>query len=438
MAAAYPRQRRDIRPAAPVVDVDILARHTQRIDRHDEAAATPHLSVGTLSQSTLDIYHTDEATPYSTDNANVSEKLRTHFACAYTEAPSTALDSGQQQPKPLLNDAKAVSRRLFLSLSNHHHRWTTRCIAAPDLPPPRYLAIPQSSHCRMFPLGDVDLQREIRLDNDTGVASWPRRLVQRRIYAAKLKNRNVTVAMYQGEGAEEEWRQCMTKHRSLRHPNIVHIYGVVRSDGIQGTIFHGDLIPFKHYLDIYNHSPCFTVYIWAHRSKEFWIANNYLYSNFQRIRVSSVPRISSHRINGEYQLASECTLWIRHSTGGLCVDLAPPDIPTEITYMAVQCVSEVPGLCSANAPNMEVIAIDTLRPEDYHEVCSFHLRHSTAIVIPAVVSVALGVVVSRIANDRLVEIASLPDINNWYRSRNWDYSREVLSTDLENGWKRYL
>lgn len=59
----------------------------------------------------------------------------------------------------------------------------------------------------MIPLGDIDLQREIHLNSDTGVVNREHRRPRvRRIYSAKLESRvhkaNVTVAMYQGEGAE--------------------------------------------------------------------------------------------------------------------------------------------------------------------------------------------------------------------------------------------
>jgi hypothetical protein len=56
----------------------------------------------------------------------------------------------------------------------------------------------------MIPLGDIDLQHEIRLDNDTGVVYRQcERLGVRRIYSARVGDQSTTVAMYQGHGAEE-------------------------------------------------------------------------------------------------------------------------------------------------------------------------------------------------------------------------------------------
>lgn len=57
---------------------------------------------------------------------------------------------------------------------------------------------------RMIPLGDIDLQREILLD--TGAVDRRRERPRvRRVYTAKIEGRksDVTVAMYQGEGAQE-------------------------------------------------------------------------------------------------------------------------------------------------------------------------------------------------------------------------------------------
>jgi hypothetical protein len=58
----------------------------------------------------------------------------------------------------------------------------------------------------MIPLGDIDLQHEIYLDTDTGIVD--RQLERgrvRRMYSARMDGRKagVTVAMYQGDGAEE-------------------------------------------------------------------------------------------------------------------------------------------------------------------------------------------------------------------------------------------
>jgi hypothetical protein len=59
---------------------------------------------------------------------------------------------------------------------------------------------------RRIPLGDIDLQWEIRLHNDTGVVDHRRKQPRvRRVYTAKIDGRksDATVVVYQGDGTEE-------------------------------------------------------------------------------------------------------------------------------------------------------------------------------------------------------------------------------------------
>ncbi|KAJ6536322.1 hypothetical protein B0H19DRAFT_1382980 [Mycena capillaripes] len=79
----------------------------------------------------------------------------------------------------------------------------------------------EPSDFRRIPLGDICLQREICLHNNSGFVNW-RRSEQcsiRRVYFAKIDGRksNVMVAMYQGDDAEEEWRQDIADYMIIRH-----------------------------------------------------------------------------------------------------------------------------------------------------------------------------------------------------------------------------
>jgi hypothetical protein len=59
----------------------------------------------------------------------------------------------------------------------------------------------------MIPMGDINLQHEISLDNNcTVLGCYQRKGVRvRRVYSARIDGRNsgVTVAMHQGDSAEE-------------------------------------------------------------------------------------------------------------------------------------------------------------------------------------------------------------------------------------------
>ncbi|KAJ7821213.1 hypothetical protein B0H14DRAFT_1335916 [Mycena olivaceomarginata] len=86
----------------------------------------------------------------------------------------------------------------------------------------------------------------------------------RRMYSAKVMGGEIgpmTVTMYQGGGAEEEWRQHLAKYESIRHPNIMQLYGLVNTKGIRGLVFHDELIPYRQFLSRFQYSPVLTTYI---------------------------------------------------------------------------------------------------------------------------------------------------------------------------------
>ncbi|KAF7371570.1 hypothetical protein MVEN_00012300 [Mycena venus] len=97
------------------------------------------------------------------------------------------------------------------------------------------------SDFEMIPMGDIDLQHKIRLNYDSGVVE---RMRVCRVYSARLHPQNTTVMMYQGRGAEEEWRQDIIKYMSIRHPNILQMRGAARSGGIHATLFHNGAVVF--------------------------------------------------------------------------------------------------------------------------------------------------------------------------------------------------
>ncbi|KAJ7906404.1 hypothetical protein B0H13DRAFT_2506356 [Mycena leptocephala] len=95
---------------------------------------------------------------------------------------------------------------------------------------------------RMIPMGDIDLLEEIPVNNRTGVIGrhHPERTRVRRVYSARVDGRKsgVTVAMYQGDGAEEEWHQDIANYMTICHPNIIQMCGAASSGGIHATLFH--------------------------------------------------------------------------------------------------------------------------------------------------------------------------------------------------------
>ncbi|KAJ7624157.1 hypothetical protein B0H17DRAFT_1111742 [Mycena rosella] len=48
----------------------------------------------------------------------------------------------------------------------------------------------------------------------------------------------MTVAIYEGDNGEENWREAISKHSNLRHPNIIQLFGTSRTPTIHAAIFH--------------------------------------------------------------------------------------------------------------------------------------------------------------------------------------------------------
>ncbi|KAJ7021864.1 hypothetical protein C8F04DRAFT_257947 [Mycena alexandri] len=251
---------------------------------------------------------------------------------------------------------------------------------------------------RMIPLGDIDLQQELLVNMGSGVIGHGPRCV-RRVYAAKVHDRtsNVTVALYEGDGAEDVWRRDVASYMAIRHPNIVQIFGGASYGNIHATIFHGDLVPLKQFVAAY--LPITTVYLYACYWNEWNVARKYLTSTFQRLTWID---------------PSECTLWIRGSTGRLSADLVPPDLGDAVSF-ELDWAPHLPAITS--------LPTEDKRPADF-------ISPST--------TVTLGVVTSCPVQDHYedrVEIASLPEIT--VRIAAWRLLESTLGDLMENGWKRY-
>ncbi|KAJ6530783.1 hypothetical protein B0H19DRAFT_1384653, partial [Mycena capillaripes] len=168
-----------------------------------------------------------------------------------------------------------------------------------------------SSDFRMIPLGDIDLQREICLNGDSAIIDCRdgRRYI-RKMYTAKINREqaDMTVAIWEGENAEDNWKHHIYMLSRIRHPNIVQLYGVAKSSSIYAAVFHDDLIPFGHFLNIYGDCHFSIVYFWAFVYAEHRSARHY---------INSVSQTS---------IQTMVSLWIRRSSGRLCIEPAADHI----------------------------------------------------------------------------------------------------------------
>ncbi|KAF7353160.1 hypothetical protein MSAN_01503500 [Mycena sanguinolenta] len=94
----------------------------------------------------------------------------------------------------------------------------------------------EPSAFRTIPRGDVKLLKEVCLRTTSGVVGRQSRGVgvRRTVYHAEIRGDpgTVTVAMYQGDSAEEEWRKDIAKYESIWYPRSFSITSTNQFAGI--------------------------------------------------------------------------------------------------------------------------------------------------------------------------------------------------------------
>ncbi|KAJ6532584.1 hypothetical protein B0H19DRAFT_1187948 [Mycena capillaripes] len=96
---------------------------------------------------------------------------------------------------------------------------------------------------RMIPMGDLNLLHKIQSSTRSS-PGWRRkgRASIRRMFSARIaglqSSMTLTVALYQGDGAEEEWRAEISRYSDLRHPNLFQLYGIASTRRLHAVVFH--------------------------------------------------------------------------------------------------------------------------------------------------------------------------------------------------------
>ncbi|KAF7334338.1 hypothetical protein MSAN_02378700 [Mycena sanguinolenta] len=235
--------------------------------------------------------------------------------------------------------------------------------------PTVYFGQPQvrePSAFRTIQLGDINLIKEFK-----EMRSSPRWSVVgrqtpgatvRRVYTAKLERResgHMTVALYEGEGAEEAWNQHLANYGLIRHPNIMQLYGLLSTRTLRGMVFHDELIPYAQFLRRFQHLAILTPYIISYcpiiKVTEFEEATIYISNVFSESSM-------------DYE---DLPVWIRPSTGQLCLGLAETEeASTELDVVRPRVLRS--ENISLDAPDSEDILISSLSEAQYHELCSWY------------------------------------------------------------------
>ncbi|KAJ7017081.1 hypothetical protein C8F04DRAFT_1338578 [Mycena alexandri] len=284
---------------------------------------------------------------------------------------------------------------------------------------------------RMVPMGDIDLQQELIMNKESwAVGRRRKRTPVRRVYSAKLEGRStaLTVAVYQGEGAEEDWRRDVETHMSVRHPNILQIYGTASSGAMYATIFHDDLIPIQPL--VASSSPIMTVYIYACYVGG-WEVCEYVEES-QHICKS---------IQMDFRYRS--TVSIRRSNGRLCADfVSQSDLETRANqfFPPLSDIKYHPPINpSLGAASQEAAAIESLTLKEYDLICLLSLsrcRSGSLSSFAAISSAAVFFLPLEGQFEEGAEIASLPETE--ITDLGWALGKERWSGMLmANEWTRF-
>ncbi|KAK7046940.1 hypothetical protein R3P38DRAFT_2877113 [Favolaschia claudopus] len=288
------------------------------------------------------------------------------------------------------------------------------------------------SDFRKIWLGDIHLSREICSPEVSGHILGGQRRPHgvRKVYSAKIEGNDSTfaVAMYQGNGAEQLWREDCAQYIAVRHPSIVQIYAMACSESIHAMIFHDDLIPFRNFLDLYEKSPIATVFIYASVTAELQQVRNYLSIKLQYLLYNC-----------------NCTLLIRRATGGLSADVFHGD---SLTYIGAP-LEPIPlaetTIPLLDAPGQETRFVEFLTLREYHRICSLHLTKFRTLKCSPFEEAHLGAMVyfwqhKQPGYEELfqtqIEMAYLPDADLDLDLSGWcDIEGQEVDV-MQNGWTR--
>ncbi|KAJ7203531.1 hypothetical protein GGX14DRAFT_461415, partial [Mycena pura] len=237
----------------------------------------------------------------------------------------------------------------------------------------------------------------------------------------------MTAVLYEGDSAEERWREDVSRYSAIRHPNILQLLGVV-SSGLHAAVFHDDLIPYRELLQqSRNHSHFWTVHFWACMETEFRDADQYVLS-----------------LSGRPLHWTEYTVWIRPLTRRLCLDL------TSATYYVPLYLTRVSARQSGSMdPPRDSEIITSMSHNDYHDICYWHLCHFHQFLISRKIPVTLGSI-SYLCGPHYeaslkIAVTPNPKINDsgWctmdqviYQGWNPIHLDERGAVIMENGWIR--
>lgn len=133
------------------------------------------------------------------------------------------------------------------------------------------------------------------------------------------------------------------------------------------------------------------------------------------------------------QEPSNCTFWIRHSTGQLSVDLVPANETMLARYRGLSSLKEFKPLGSGTqaAPLMDDLTFDV-----FHHICWFHLSRRRVFSIFTRMTSNLGAIISCSSADRLQDWSEIAIPSDANMSEHYDHWTIGSGETMDNGWTR--
>ncbi|KAJ6539862.1 hypothetical protein DFH09DRAFT_69545, partial [Mycena vulgaris] len=292
---------------------------------------------------------------------------------------------------------------------------------------------------RSIRMGDLHLLSETKQFNMVQVRAVRRRktgrvlryepqtIGMRTIYRARIfgSPEIVTAVVYNG-AQSDQWRETICGAPGIRHPNIFQLFGVASAhDGVHTLIYHDDFLPITE--------------VWK-KNRELPFASCYAEYSMQNELADA--RSYWLRVTGQLLVPKQYTVWIRRSTGRLCLDVSPPhshfEVGCELAWKTGPRLA--PDLSMLSPVNMDAHSLTGGLQLGDIDIILGHLPHWKASLLITPGSISVGSVLETHHDGAqaggIFELACLPGNRTEFFS--WDEWPGDFNAELmRNGWTRF-
>jgi hypothetical protein len=130
-------------------------------------------------------------------------------------------------------------------------------------------------------------------------------------------------------------------------------------------------------------------------------------------------------------------VWIRRSSGQLCAELIPSSTPQP--YLCNYPAGILYSHRISSASDTELMVVESLTMEEYHNICFLNLSEFRTISIPTPMAVKLDAIISCSSSHPLedpVEMAYTPNVDTGVDG--WQTFEGAEGVVMKDGWTQYF